>query len=272
MCLCSFVDSFFPGMSGCWLWTSWAAPGEQGAGAARGCTPSLAHRNQVLQCLCGDCQVFNGKLMDGWPQNAASYLKGYITLPPTSVSCELFPTFLPEPLSCHLLWIWTGSSIWVWFSAPRKGISEVLLSVETGEVSDDAKCGTDSVPELSPGSVSAGIKELLTSRSCWVGEGLSPFLSPLAHLNLPWKESKKNQPEDPLKFSPVSSHHVMLLKYQPKKWSVPIFSLNPAARFLTLIFNFRKNKRGKKTPRIGEHLTPALGAFSRADRFFILTL
>lgn len=52
----------------------------------------------------------------------------------------------------------------------------MLLSVETGEVSDDAKCGTDSVPELSPDSVCIGIKELLLLRSCWVGEGLSPFL------------------------------------------------------------------------------------------------
>lgn len=112
------VDSFLAGTSGCRLWTNPAAPvhpGEQGAGAARGCTPSLAHSNRMLQRSHVDCQVFNGKLMDGWPQNAGSYLKGYITLPPTSVSCELPPTFLPEPLGCHLLWIWTGSSIWVWF-------------------------------------------------------------------------------------------------------------------------------------------------------------
>lgn len=61
----------------------------------------------------------------------------------------------------------------------------MLLSVETGEVSNDAKCGTDSVPELSRDSVSAGIKELLIPRSCCVGEGLSPFPSPLCHLNLP---------------------------------------------------------------------------------------
>lgn len=61
----------------------------------------------------------------------------------------------------------------------------MLLSVETGEVSNDAKCGTDSAPELSPDSVSVGIKELLISRSCWVGEGLSPFPSPRSHLNLP---------------------------------------------------------------------------------------
>lgn len=61
----------------------------------------------------------------------------------------------------------------------------MLLSVETGEVSNDAKCGRVSVPELSPDPVSVGTKELLISRSCWMGEGLPPFPSPLFHLNLP---------------------------------------------------------------------------------------
>lgn len=59
------VESFLPGVSGFWLLMFRAAPvhpGEQGAGAACGSASSLPYGNQVLQCLCEACQVFNGKV------------------------------------------------------------------------------------------------------------------------------------------------------------------------------------------------------------------
>ena len=105
---------------------------------------------------------------------------------------------------------------------------------------------------------------VLISRSWWVGEGLSLFPCHCHIWLLPDSSQRRANHRLLSNCSQYRCLRVVLLKWQPKKWRVPVFLLIPSTSLSSSQFQFQK-KKVNETELINILpccVTPALSAFS----------